>query len=99
MLATTSVALLAPASALAWDAGVDGSTLRITAAAGEANRVNVDVAPGGNLIVSDEAGPVTTLGGGCSDPDGEGTATCARAGVTRIVFDSGDLDDTTSCRS
>lgn len=96
VLATTSLVLLAPASALAWDAGVDGSTLRIVAAAGEANRVNVDVAPGGNLIVADEAGSVTTLGAGCSDPDGEGTATCARAGVTRIVIDSGGLDDTVS---
>ncbi|WP_138974314.1 calcium-binding protein [Patulibacter medicamentivorans] len=88
--------LTMPSAALAWEAGVDGSSLRIVAAAGEANRMNVDVAPGGNLIVTDEAGPVTMLGAGCSDPDGEGTATCARAGITRVVIDTDDLDDAVS---
>lgn len=93
--ATAAGLTLAP-SASAWTAGVEGTTLVIQADPGEANRIDVDVAPGGNLIVMDDAGTVRALGVGCSDPDEEGTATCARAGLTDVRIDAGDLDDTVS---
>jgi Ca2+-binding RTX toxin-like protein len=86
---------LAP-SALAWTAATDTGVLRIQADPREANGVAVDVAPDGNLVVSDEAGAVRALGAGCTDPDSEGTATCTRAGVTRVLIDTGDGDDTVS---
>lgn len=95
-LLTTAGALTLAPSASAWTAGVEGTTLVVQADPGEANRIDVDVAPGGNLIVMDDAGVVRALGAGCSDPDEEGTATCARAGLTDVRIDAGDLDDTVS---
>lgn len=96
LLASTVTGLALAPQALAWTAGVEGTTLVIQADSGEANRIDVDVAPGGNLIVMDDAGTVRALGAGCSDPDEEGTATCARAGLTDVRIDAGDLDDTVS---
>lgn len=90
-----SLLVLAP-SASAWTAGVDNGVLAVQADAGEVNRLNVDVAPDGNLVVSDDVGAARALGAGCADPDGEGTATCGRAGLVQVVVGAGDLDDTVS---
>lgn len=95
-LLTTAGALTLAPSASAWTAGVEGTTLVVQADPGEANRIDIDVAPGGNLIIMDDAGTVRALGAGCTDPDEEGTATCARAGLTEVRIDAGDLDDTVS---
>lgn len=95
LLATASALALAP-SASAWTAGVEGTTLVIQADPGETNRIDVDVAPSGNLIVMDDAGTVRALDAGCTDPDEEGTATCARTGLSDVRIDAGDLDDTVS---
>lgn len=83
-------------SAFAWQAQTTGGVLTVLAAPGEANRVDVDVAPNGRIEISDDAGAPTVLGAGCSDPDDEGVAYCDRAGVSRLLIDTGDLDDSVS---
>ncbi|WP_210491607.1 calcium-binding protein [Patulibacter sp. SYSU D01012] len=77
----------------AWQTTSDAGTLTITADPGEANRVDVDVAPNGRLEVTDGAGAPRVLGPGCEDPDQEGVASCDRGGITRVVIETGDLDD------
>lgn len=79
--------------ALAWQTTVTAGTLTILADPGEANRVDIDVAPNGRISISDAAGAPRVLGPGCDDPDQEGVASCERAGISRIVVATGDLDD------
>lgn len=89
-LCGSSFVFVAPAEA--WEAGSADGVLRIVAAPGESNRVDVDVS-GGRIVVSDDAGAPTVLGPGCVDPDEEGVASCDPAGIVRIVVEAGDLDD------
>jgi hypothetical protein len=79
--------------ASAWQTTSDVGTLTVIADPGEANRVDIDVAPNGRISISDGAGAPRVLGPGCADPDEEGVASCDRAGIARIVVDTGDLDD------
>jgi Ca2+-binding RTX toxin-like protein len=87
----SSLLFAGPASA--WQAGTDGGVISITADPGEANRVDIDVAPDGRIVVTDDVGAPRVLGAGCVQPVDETTASCDRAGVTRVVIDTGDLDD------
>lgn len=98
VVATSSalVGLSVVPSAGAWTAGTTSGVLTVSADAGEANRVDVDVAADGRIVVSDEAGAPAVLGAGCVDPDEEGVASCDRAGVSKIVVRAGDLDDAVS---
>ncbi|MGX6447485.1 calcium-binding protein, partial [Patulibacter sp. S7RM1-6] len=91
--AVSVVVLAAPSTASAWTGGGGVGILTITADLGEANRVDVDVAPNGRLEVSDGAGAPRVLGPGCEDPDQEGVASCDRAGIARVVIETGNLDD------
>jgi hypothetical protein len=70
--------------------------LVIDAAPGEANRIDVDVAADGRIVVSDEAGAPTALGAGCVNPDDEGVASCDRSGFAAVLVRAGDLDDAVS---
>lgn len=93
----TAICLAASApAASAWTAESVNGTLTVSASPGEANRIDVDVAANGRIVVSDEAGPPTALGAGCLDPDEEGVASCDRTGVTTIAIRAGDLDDSVS---
>jgi hypothetical protein len=66
--AAAIVSLLAfTAPANAWQTSGQGGVLTVLADAGEANRVDVDVAPDGRISISDGAGAPRTLGPGCAD--------------------------------
>jgi RTX calcium-binding nonapeptide repeat (4 copies) len=78
---------LAPSAAQAATASVEAGALRIAAAPGEYNAIDVGPAVGG-LVVSDTGAPVT-LGAGCVPQGIEALCT----GATRVEADLADGDD------
>jgi hypothetical protein len=69
---------------------VDGSLLRIAAAAGESNQLSVTADPSGSLVVTDAGAPLTA-GPGCTQTD-TGVTCVTPVDVTIDVF-AGDRDD------
>jgi Ca2+-binding RTX toxin-like protein len=71
---------------------LDGATITYTAAAGEENDVNIDQGAG-NITFDEDVIAITDGdgGGGCTIAAGD--ATCPDAGVTQLVIDTGDRDD------
>ena len=88
-----SLCLLAPAGAMAATVSVDQATgaLTYTAAPGELNNVRIAVQDGGAVTVSDLSAPLSA-GAGCA-ADGQDRATCSGGTITRLLIDTGDLDD------
>src|SRR3954452_12604056 len=85
--------LLHPAAARAATVSLTDGTLRVAAAAGEANRIRVDAAGGGPTArVSDWTGTTLTPGSGCV-ADGGGGVSCALAGLRAVSVAAGDGDD------
>jgi hypothetical protein len=93
-LAVTVIAFGALAlPARAANVAVDGSLVRIAAAAGERNQLTViasSPAPASTASVTDLGAPLTP-GPGCSQTDGG--VTCVTAGRAAIDVSAGDLDD------
>src|SRR5687768_9324856 len=92
-----SVCLAAPAAAVAGTASSDGTTITYTAAAGEANDVEISpgtlctaAPPAGQFCVRDNGAPVTAAGS-CSATADPNEAHCPGS---RFVADLGDMDDT-----
>ena len=84
------VALAAPQAAGAATVSAEGSELRITAGANEANKITV--AEGAGAFDVRDAGAALTLGPGCTaTADG---ATCERGSVQTVRADLGDGEDT-----
>jgi len=95
LAAAATVLLFAPATASASTVTKSGNTITYEAAAGEDNGLNITQA-GGN-ITFDEQTVVIVDGGGC--PLAAGNAVCAEGGVTKIVVNLGDLDDSASLQT
>src|SRR4051812_9836610 len=91
LAAGLTLAVAAPASA--GTASVTaGGQFRYIAGASEANRLVVNVDGGGNATVQDAGNVIISVGVGCSNPEGDNTATCT--GITlAYVVDAGDLND------
>lgn len=98
LLPLIAVAALAqPATAAASSVSVSGNTLHVTGTPGAGETFSVDPAndPSGSYAVS-VGGSDTALaaGPGCTSDEMTGQTTCVPAGVTRIVVDAGDGNDT-----
>ncbi|MGI8871091.1 MAG: calcium-binding protein [Candidatus Limnocylindria bacterium] len=98
LLPLIAVAALAqPATAAASSVDVSGNTLHVTGTPGAGETFSVDPAndPSGSFAVKVEGSDIPlTAGAGCTSDEMTGQTTCAPAGVTRIVVDAGDGDDT-----
>src|SRR5215212_6128113 len=90
-LVAVMLSFAAAAPAAAGTASVTaGGQFRYVADPAEANSLGVSVDGGGTATVTDAAGVVVSVGAGCSNPEGDNTATCT--GVTAAYFvDLGDL--------
>jgi Ca2+-binding RTX toxin-like protein len=82
----------APAAASAASVDLAGASLRVTAAPGEANQL-VLTSAGGVLTVADSGTIAVNAGLGCSQA-AAARVTCSTTGVTSLVIDTGDGDDT-----
>jgi hypothetical protein len=75
---------------------VEGDLVRVAAAPGEANQLNVAGSASESLVSVTDAGAPLVSGPGCT-PAADGSATCSAAAggapLTRISVDAGDLDD------
>jgi Ca2+-binding RTX toxin-like protein len=91
LLSAVLLCLLAAAPARAGEAALSGSELRVTASAGEANRIHVEVFSDGDYLVVDDGAPLA-LGPGCTRSQ-SGGAICAGAGVASVRIETGDGDD------
>lgn len=98
LLPLIAVAALAqPATAAASSVDVSGNTLHVTGtpAAAETLAVNPAYDASGSLAVSVGGSDTPlTAGAGCVSDEMTGQTTCAPTGVTRIVIDAGDGNDT-----
>jgi hypothetical protein len=93
LAAAVALCLMAPAGATAATVSVDqaSGTLTYAAAPGELNNLRLEVQPGGGVHVSDLSAPLTA-GAGCT-ADGQDSATCSSVAATRLLVNTGDLDD------
>jgi hypothetical protein len=88
-LALAGLALASPTSALAGTASVSGDTISYAGGA-EANNVTVSGGVFGSWFVADSAG--TTPGPGCTKQGH--SVKCTASGVTRLLIEAGDGNDT-----
>jgi Ca2+-binding RTX toxin-like protein len=90
--ALLAVAVAAPAASNAATASKSGSTVTVTAGAGEANDLKITVSGSDFRIDEDGWGVSLSAGSGCVS-GGATIVNCATAGVTSVVVDAGDLND------
>src|SRR3954454_2896628 len=91
-LVALAVALSVASPASASAVLVTGGQLTYTAGPSEANVLDIDVTGAGAATITDAPGIVVGTGGGCTNPEGDNTASCT--GVTVGYFvDTGDLGD------
>lgn len=93
------LALAAPATAAASSVEVSGNTLHVTGSPGASETFSVDPAydASGAFAVSVQGADIPlSAGPGCASDEMTGRTTCAPTGVTRILLDAGDGDDTVS---
>jgi Ca2+-binding RTX toxin-like protein len=77
---------------------LSGATITYTAAPGEVNDLTVDQT-GGNITFDEAAINITDGDGGAGCTVAAGNAACPEGGVTRVVIDAGDQDDSCTASS
>jgi hypothetical protein len=90
--AALALLALAPASADAAQVTLSGGTLTYQAAPGETNAPSLGSVLS-RFYVKDPSATLSLAGTGCSETDAQ-TVSCPDAGVTRLVVDTGDGNDT-----
>ena len=93
-LAVAAAAAYAPAAQAA-TVTTAGNTLRLTAAPGEVNALEVSPGALGTLTIRD-TGTAIVATGACTPTLDPGAVTCPAAGITRVDADLGDQDDSFS---